>query len=157
MIAISYANLGMIYDGIGDYDRAFEYRRKALSILKWIYGDSHPWVSIIEKSLVELQQRLMEQEPATVYTITFEGESSDLSGEYVVLEFANWSIDSTNLLFDVRDEMKGKAVPNVLMMKDGVISKHVLKDGTVSLHLKEIGEKEKARIKKLYRQWKKAH
>ena len=157
LVAVSYSTLGSIYDGIGEYDLSFEFRRNALAILKLFYGDNHPWTDIVGKQIISLQNRLLEQEPATVYTITFEGESSDLSGEYVVLEFANWSIDSTNLLFDVRDEMKGKAVPNVLMMKDGVISKHVLKDGTVSLHLKEIGEKEKARIKKLYRQWKKAH
>ena len=156
-MAVSYSTLGSIYDGIGEYDLSFEFRRNALAILKLFYGDNHPWTDIVGKQIISLQNRLLEQEPATVYTITFEGESSDLSGEYVVLEFANWSIDSTNLLFDVRDEMKGKAVPNVLMMKDGVISKHVLKDGTVSLHLKEVGEKEKARIKKLYRQWKKAH
>ena len=157
LVAVSYSTLGSIYDGIGEYDLSFEFRRNALAILKLFYGDNHPWTDIVGKQIISLQNRLLEQEPATVYTITFEGESSDLSGEYVVLEFANWSIDSTNLLFDVRDEMKGKAVPNVLMMKDGVISKHVLKDGTVSLHLKEIGKKEKARIKKLYRQWKKAH
>ena len=155
LVAVSYSTLGSIYDGIGEYDLSFEFRRNALAILKLFYGDNHPWTDIVGKQIISLQNRLLEQEPVTVYTVTFDGETPELSGEYIVLEFSNWSIDSTELLFDVRDEMKGKTVPNVLMMKDGMIIKHVMKDGSVSLHLKEVGKKEKARIKKQYHQWKK--
>ena len=41
-VAISYNNIGRIYDAQGDYARALEYHQRALAIRKQFFGESHP-------------------------------------------------------------------------------------------------------------------
>ena len=45
-VAISYNNIGLVYDDLGDYVRALEYHQQSLAIKIQLYGDSHPDVAI---------------------------------------------------------------------------------------------------------------
>jgi tetratricopeptide (TPR) repeat protein len=40
--AMSYNNIGNVYDDLGDYDKALEYHNKALEIRKSVLGENHP-------------------------------------------------------------------------------------------------------------------
>ncbi len=40
--ASSYNNIGIVYDNLGDYDKALEYHNKALEIFKDVLGENHP-------------------------------------------------------------------------------------------------------------------
>ena len=41
-MALSYNNIGFIYDSLGNYDRALEYYTKALAIRKRVFGEDYP-------------------------------------------------------------------------------------------------------------------
>lgn len=130
-VAISYNNLAGVYDKQGDDAKALEYFQKALDILKAIYKEDIPLTKRIEKNIASLKKEMMAQDPAAmkqyVYTVTFEAsENQELSGEYTVLKYENWTIDDTKSLYEVRNEMKGKPT-TVLLMKDNVTSQHTFR------------------------------
>ena len=45
-VTLSYNNIGLVYDDLGDYVRALEYHQQSLAIKIQLYGDSHPDVAI---------------------------------------------------------------------------------------------------------------
>lgn len=77
-----------------------------------------------------------------------------LSGEYYFLEVEDWTFDSTNSLLDKLVELQGKP-KTIVLMKDGVISKHHFKDAFgAEMGLKYITKEEKAQITEAYNKWK---
>ena len=97
-----------------------------------------------------------------VYTATvIDGDTparqQGMSGEYIVLEFADWTTHDTTSLFEynkVNNEFRGKPKTTVVM-KDDVISRHHF-ENTIGVHfdLKKVGKEEKERIISIYEQWK---
>ena len=82
-------------------------------------------------------------------------QQQGMSGEYVLLEFDDWREDSPVSLFDKSSEYKGKP-KDIVVLKDGVISKHHFEDVMgVQLGVKEITKEERERINQLYKTWKK--
>ena len=77
-----------------------------------------------------------------------------MAGEYVMLEFADWTIDSESSLFEKNEEMRGKP-KSIVVMKDGIISQYHFDNSIgVQLGYKYVGEQEKQRILKAYKEWK---
>jgi tetratricopeptide (TPR) repeat protein len=153
-------SIGLLYHKVGDNEKALECFQRLVAIQQSLYGDDH---IITQKSIREMGYIAsfipvsMRQYIFTATTVDGEtpAKAQGLSGEYVVLEFGDWSIDSTSSLFDVNTALKGKP-KTILIMKDDVISQHYFENTIgVQLELKQVGEAEKNRIKKLYHQWKK--
>lgn len=92
------------------------------------------------------------------YTLTcIEGDTpaqkQGMSGEYFVLEFADWTIQSDTSLINKNDELRGKP-KTIVVMKDGVISEHFF-ESTIGAQIscKYVGMEEKQRIIEAYEQW----
>ena len=78
-----------------------------------------------------------------------------MSGQYYLLEYEAWSIYSIENLFEKNVSMRGKP-KDIVVMKDGMISKHHFEDqigGRISL--KYVGKEEKQRIVDAYEKFKK--
>ena len=78
-----------------------------------------------------------------------------MEGEYVVLEFADWTIESDNSLFDKYKELRGKPKTIVVMKGDAISQYHFENTIDVKFNFKKIGSQEKQRILKAYSEWKK--
>ncbi len=158
-IALIYNNMGELYDTQGDCAQAKKYYQKALVILKSAFDETFPMAIEIENRIALLQKKMLAQKPSSmsqyVFTVTFDSDTyQGLSGEYVVLMFDKWTIESEESLFIIAEEMKGHST-TVLMMKDDVISRHTFEKGMDEpLDLKQVGKKEKSRIIELYHQGK---
>ena len=156
-VALCDNSIAEVYDAKGDYDQAKEYYKKASTILKSYLGADFPLVVQIENNITFLQKKKIALDPAAmqqyVYTLAFDAEvSPGFSGEYVVLECDQWSVESQESLFIFIEGQRGKST-TVLMMKDDVILHHTFENGIdVPIDLKKIGKKEKARIMGLYQQ-----
>ena len=78
----------------------------------------------------------------------------DMSGEYYLLEYSNWNFENTTDLFYKNNELKDKP-KDIVVMKDGVITKHHLEDTIgIQLGIKFVSKEEKQRITEAYHKWK---
>ncbi|MEJ8768598.1 DUF2225 domain-containing protein [Prevotella sp. HCN-7019] len=78
-----------------------------------------------------------------------------MSGEYYLLEFADWNHKSPTDLFDKNNELKDKS-KDIVVMKDGVITKHHFENKIgMQLGLKFVSKEEKQKITEAYNKWKK--
>ena len=73
----------------------------------------------------------------------------------MVLEFADWTIESDSSLFDKSEELRGKPKTIVVMKGDAISQYHFEDTIGVKIDFKNIGSQEKQRILKAYREWKK--
>lgn len=90
---------------------------------------------------------------ATVIDDDNPARQQGMDGEYVVLKFADWAIDSTLSLFDINSKMRGKP-KTIVVMKDGKISQHSFENTIgIQLSLKYLDKAEKGEIVKLYKEW----
>ena len=78
-----------------------------------------------------------------------------MEGEYVVLEFADWTIESDSDLLDKNEELRGKPKTIVAMKGDAISQHHFENTIGVEFNFEMIGSQEKQRILKAYREWKK--
>ena len=94
------------------------------------------------------------------YTLTrIDGDTSaqqqGMSGEYFVLEFADWTIQSNTSLESKNEELRGKP-KIVVVMKDGVISEHSFENSIgAQISCKYVGKEEKQKIINAYKKWEK--
>ena len=157
-IALVYINIGEIYDRQSDYAHAEKYYKKAMDILK-SYDETMSFAVDTENKIALLQKKKMAANPAAmkqhVLTISFDaGMNADFSGEYIVLEFYRWTIDSEESPFMVSEEISEDST-TFFLMKDDVISQYVYTDGAgLTFDLKKVGKTEKERITEKYHQWK---
>lgn len=152
----------------GDYDKALWYVKQANTIRKSIYGEnshiaikSQKWVDkltymIITKNNTDITVFITDH--CFTATVT-EGETpasqQGMSGEYILLEYADWNQDSPTSLFDKSKELQGKP-KYILVMKDGAIEQHYFEKVIgVKLEIKYVGIEERQRINKAYEEWKK--
>ena len=69
-----------------------------------------------------------------------------MSGEYYLLEYSDWNFEN--------DELKDKP-KDIVVMKDGVITKHHFEDTIgIQLGIKFVSKEEKQRITETYHKWK---
>ncbi|MBQ8629122.1 MAG: DUF2225 domain-containing protein [Prevotella sp.] len=164
-VATSYGNIGYMYSSQGDYMRALENFNKSLTIYEKIFGAEHS-NTIMTRDIIKHINRLMilsDNEKMQEYIFIAETVDGDtpakqqgMSGEYIMLEFADWNIKSTESLFDKNKEMRNHP-KTIIVMKGEDISKYDFGDKIgVQLDLKYVGKEEKNRIIKKYESWKKA-
>lgn len=167
-VATAYTKLGLsLYYTKHDYILALDYLNKALAIRKAVLGENHPKTISTQYSIdcVKYQQAIAnniitEYREDKCFTATIiEGETpasqQGMSGEYILLEYADWNQDSSTSMFDKNDELRGQS-KNLLVMKDGIISEHHFENAIgAQFGVKYIGKEEKQRINKAYEEWKK--
>lgn len=166
-IAISYNNIGYVYGLQGYYAKALEFHQKALEIYEKVYGCEHPNVNTIRKDIVYLRytealriNTLSEFLLNYIFTATIvDGDTpakkQGMSGEYVLLKYADWTQESTTSLFEKINEIRGYPV-DLLVMKDGVISKHHFENIIgAQFGIRQVSKEERQRINKAYEEWKK--
>ena len=162
-VASSFSNIGGVYYDRGDYPKALDYLGKALTIYEKTLGPQHPATEFISETILTAKYkqalssgRLSDFLSSHAFTIMVdEGDKTAgqqaVEGECYLLEFADWKQESGTSLYDKAEEMKGKP-KDILVLKDGVVSRHHL-DGTtdVQIGIKEISKEERQRIDKKYK------
>ena len=162
-VATTNNNIGGVYDNQGDYSKALEYYSKALAIQEKVLGPEHPDTKQVRNNVEYIKTAIIVQDPVAMQEYVFTAMVVDgdtparqqgMSGEYIVLAFADWTIKETSSLFDKNNEMRGKP-KDIVVIKDGAISQHHFENTIgVKLDLKHIGKEEKSRIIKAYEDWK---
>ena len=94
-----------------------------------------------------------------VFTATTVGngtpaQEAGMAGEYIMLEFAEWTINSESSFYAKNEEMRGKPKAIVVMKNDTISQYHFENTIGVQLGYKYVGEQEKQRILKAYKEWK---
>lgn len=166
-VAGIYNNMGVMYVERKKYVEALDCLRKALSIYGKLLDADHPSVINVLTAIesVEYYQAIDENHldefladktfTATVVSDDTPAAAQGMSGEYILLEFADWTQNSPVSLFKKNDEYRGRP-KDILVMKDGVISRHHFETVIgVMFHIKQVGREEKLRINEAYRKWKK--
>ena len=179
-VAQSYNNIGSAYYYLGDNTKALEYLQKAQVIYEKVLGSEHPDVIAIQKTILAVVsnsyqnlitaintpnedletisrfRRLMSEccFIATILDGDCPARQQGMTGEYILIEFADWNQDSTKSLFDKNDELRGLP-KDLVVMKDGVISCHHFENTIgAQLGIKYVGIEERQRINKVYEEWK---
>ena len=144
--------------------------QQSLKIYLAIFGETHPAVATsysnigvayfaaIQKGIdMSGFKGLIETMAFTATTVGDDTPAAHagMEGEYVVLEFADWTIESDSSLFDKNAELQGKPKTIVVMKGDAISQYHFENTIGVRLNFKKIGSQEKQRILKAYREWKK--
>lgn len=165
-VAASYNNIGHVYSEQSDYPKALEYYLKALAIREKVLGQEHPETRTIRENVEYVKEAMIVQDPVAMQDYVFTATVVDgdtparqqgLSGEYIMLEFADWTIKDTTSLYKKNDEMRGKP-KDIVIIKDNIISQHNFENTIgVQFGLKQVGKEEKERIIQAYEQWKKEH
>jgi tetratricopeptide (TPR) repeat protein len=166
-VATTYNNIGIVNRCQGDYAKALEYFGKSLAIREKALGPGHPDAKATRENIIQTKYSLALSENSLpeflsshVFTATVaKGDTPALqqgmSGEYVLLEYADWTQESPTSIFDIVKETRGKP-KDIVVLKDGVISKHHFEDVVgVRIVLKQVTEEERQRINEAYEKWKK--
>ena len=166
-VASSYSNIGGIYYDRGDYPKALDYLGKALAIYEKVFGLEHPTTKFISDTILSakykqalLSGNLSDFLSRHAFTVTVDDGDTPagqqgMSGEYYLLEFADWTQESGISMYDKTEEMKEKA-KDILVLKDGVVSQYHFDDTIGAQYgIKDIGKEERQRINKTYENWKK--
>ncbi len=129
-----------------------------------VLGTDHPYTLSIKESIESLNNYVIttDQSKMKEYVFianTIEGDTPAgrkcLSGEYIMLEFADWNILSETSLFDKINEMRGKP-KRIVVMQGTEITELYFEDAIgMQFDLKHIGGNEKDRIIEAYEKWKK--
>ena len=168
-VATTYNNIGSVYNAQGDYSNALEMFQEALKIDLEIFGENHPNVAASYGNIgyvfysakakgIELPGFKEFTQSSTVICTTLDGNTSaskaGMSGEYYLLEFADWTMDSDVSLFAKIYELQGKPKMIVVMKGDEIAQYHFENNMGTQLGFKKVGEEEKQRIIKAYHEWK---
>ena len=158
-VAQLYNNIGFIYRSQGIYDKALEYYKKTLAIFEKILGAENERTLLIRQEIMALTAHDREAMKEHLFTITTvngntPAKQQGMDGEYIVLELADWTINSATSLFDKNNELRGKP-KTLVVMKDGKITKHYFENVIgASIGLKQVGKEKKDEIVRLYEEWK---
>ena len=166
-VATSYNNIGCVYDSQGDYSKALEYYYKALTIFKKVLGSEHQYTKSVSEKILNVTYKMSLSSggvqnflsthafTATIIDGDTPARQQGLSGEYILLEFADWTQNSVISLFDKSDEMRGKP-KDIVVLKDGIINQYHFENAIgVELGIKEVSKEERLRINEIYERWKK--
>ena len=147
--------------------KAAKYFELALNIYKETSPDSLSLIEDLhEMMLFNRYKQAVEDKTVSAFlsnhffTITpQEGDNparqQGMIGEYVLLEFADWTIYSDKSLFEIKEESLDKSV-DILVIKDSIIEKFHFKGKMgVIIGIKEVEDSEFTRISKIYEDWKK--
>ncbi len=164
----SYNNIGRTYYMQGLYSEAKVNLFKAAEIGRTFLNaddvNMQTLLSLLYRSLIKLSSpetdeysSFMSDKAFTAKVVSDETPAfqQGMSGEYYLLEFADWNFENTTDLFDKNDELKDKP-KEIVVMKDGVITKHHFEKSIgTQLGIKFISKEEKQKITEAYHKWKK--
>lgn len=170
-LARAYNNCGTVYSNLENYETAMDYWNKAIKICRDSWGDEDNDLTIGLFKIYCFYPKLISKNPsykseykaflddtAFIVTVLPTGaafKQQGMRGQYYLLEFANWNINTPYCnLDDVIKENQGKP-KSILVLKDGVIERHYFED-TIGIQngLKYVSPEEKANINRLYQEWK---
>lgn len=164
--AQTYHNIAAAYGRLNDFTHALEYYQKTIDILSPLKGENDREVVNLKKDLIKTQYQLALSKGklkgfladhcfiGTVNGGDNPAAAQGMSGEYVLLEFADWNQDSDVSLFDRADALR-QSPKDIVVMKDGVISRHHFENKLgISFGVKQISKEEKQQINQAYQQWK---
>ena len=171
--------LGAQYNNMSDYANALLYLGRAASIYLKVLGENHQNTKMANQSLGYLLMKyeydkrskdnrienndesiiVKEYKSAMVYTATIlnddDSDSQEVTNEeYIVLEYADWVIDSDESLF-VKQINSIETPETALLMVDGVIVQRPMENSLgVMIGYRYVGEDLKQQILKAYKEWK---
>ncbi len=161
-VATIYNNIGDIYGCKGNYSMALQYHQKALALFKNIYPcndfNLQTFIYNVYKDLINSscdKEDLDFFMSDKVFTLTIDGNNtSEINGEYYLLEYSDWTYNSKDNIFNKVEKLADKP-KDIVVMKDGVITKHHLKDTIgIKLGIKFVSKEEKQKIMEAYHKWK---
>ena len=159
-----------IHDYLSDFTTSLHYYHRALAVAMAQEGEngenvatSYNNIGIAYFAAIQKGDDVSDFEElieTMAFTATTVGDDTPaahagMEGEYVVLEFADWTIESDSSLFDKNEELRGKPITIVVMKGDAISQYHFENTIDVEFNFKKIGSQEKQRILKAYREWKK--
>ncbi len=164
--AQSHQSIAGAYDKMGDYAMALQHYNKALQIKEQQLGDAHKGVVSLKKLIVftEYNQALSRgklkgflADHCFIITVN-SGENAatarGMSGEYVLLEFADWTPESEFSIVRRANELKNDP-KDVVVMQDGIVKSYHFEDRLgLTFGIKSINKQEKQQINQAYQQWK---
>ena len=167
-VAMIYINIGFIYYSQSLYSEAKENFLNALEIEKNFWNADNVNMQIILSALyrslkksssleIDEYSSFMSDKAFIAKVVSDETPAfqQGMRGEYYLFEFADWNFENTTDLFDKNDELKDKP-KDIVVMKDGVITKHHFEDTIgIQLGIKFVSKEEKQRITEAYHKWKK--
>lgn len=165
-VAKLYDTMGEVLLSQHDYVRAFDYFQKSQTIKLSCTETEPELLSNISKAYwlakgegIELKG-FREYISTRVFIANASGKDTPaanvgMSGEYYILEFADWTMDSDASLFAKNEELRGKPKAIVVMKGDEISQFHFENIIGVQFGFKHVGEGEKQRIIKAYHEWKK--
>jgi hypothetical protein len=144
-----------------------DYFQQAFALSRELLGDDHEQTEYLRNRLFQCRyyqaiakETIQQFLPQCAFTITVDdgdnpARQQGLTGEYYLLEYADWTQDSPSSLFDINVKWQGRP-KTIVIMKDSVITRHHFQNRIgVHLHVKEVNFAEKQRISQLYEEWKK--
>lgn len=159
-IAKLYDIKGEIYSLQKKYVDALDWKQKALEIYEKKYGKEYKYTYQTKFDVMWLMSKDLERMKDYAFIATTDdgdtpARQQGMTGEYIMLELADWSINDTISLLDINLGLRGKPKSIVVMKEDSISQYHFENTIGIQYNLKFIGSKEKKRILKVYKKWKK--
>ena len=164
--ATSCTSVARVYDKLGQYSQALDYYQKAYDAMASLKGDDNPEVATLKNSILKNQylialakgklKSFMADHCLVARVASGNNPAVDqgMSGEYILLEFADWNLESTGSLFDKADELR-QSPKDIVVMKDGIISRYHFENRMgLSFDVKAMAKDEKQKINQAYKKWK---
>ena len=167
-VALSYSNIGSAYKSMGNSHNALSNFQKSLSIYLKLYGNNDANVLHLSTVIYNIycsslkQASKLKEEYANfiseyAYTLTIpandnkDSQSVPNVHETYLLEFNNWSMDSTESIFDYNQD---NPVDIVIMAYNQIMEFHLDNIEGCEIGLKYVGKEEKRHIVNAYTEWK---
>ena len=167
ILGTEHADMAELYDIKGEiyslqkkYVDALGWKRKTLEIYEKKYGKESKYTYQAMFDVMWLMSKDLERMKDYVFIATTEdgdtpARQQGMSGEYIMLELADWNISDTISLLDINIGLRGKPKSIVVMKEDTISQYHFENSIGIHYNLKFIGQNEKKRIIKFYNKWKK--
>ena len=165
----TYRSIASAYSKLSDYKKSLDYYQKALDMTVQLRGEDSKDAVGLKKVILATQylQALQAGKikgfmanhclTATVNPGDNAASAQGLSGEYVLLAFADWNQDSETPMFSKAEELR-ESPKDLLLMKDGVITKHHFENKLgFTFGVKQVTKEEKQHINQAYKQWKESN
>ena len=158
--------LGALYGAQGQHAKSADNYEIAANIYKESFPDSISKINELQEDiLLERYQSSIDEgikiDSLANYTFVIICDEGDtpakqqgMTGEYVLLELADWNLDSNTSLFTKSAETQDQPI-DIVIMRNDVVEKHHFKDKVgITYHLKKFSKEEIGHIKSVYKKWK---
>lgn len=165
----TYKSIALTCRKMNDYTRSLDYYQRALDIIVAAQGQNSKDAASLMKTIQMTQylqalstgkiKSFMSNHCITATVLGGENAASaqGLSGEYILLAFADWNQDSEQSLFSKVDELL-QSPKDLVLMKDGVVSLHHFENRLgFNFGVKQMTKEEKQKVNQAYKQWQQEH